>query len=201
MYIVYPMTKRPTGERIFEAARALFDQEGEKGLSMRRIAIAVGITPMAIYKHFADRDALLNALMLDGFAAWEARVAHIDEADPVAWLECVAAAFLEFSISEPRRYEAAFVLNVSQARQYPQDFENDRSPVMQRVYRRIAEACAGRPLAGNASIVEFGLALAGLCQGLVTMDRAGRFSSEQEFRASYARAVNHCIRSYLTETR
>lgn len=195
------MPKQLTRQRILEAARAIFDREGEKGLSMRRTATAVGITPMAIYKHFADKDALLNALMLDGLAAWEARVAQIDEADPVVWLERIATAFLEFSISDPRRYEAAFVLNTSQARQYPGDFENDRSPVMQQVHRRIAEASVGRPLAGNASITEFGLALSGLCQGLVTMDRAGRFSSEQEFRASYARAVIHCIQSYLAETR
>jgi AcrR family transcriptional regulator len=195
------MPKQLTSQRILEAARAIFDREGERGLSMRRIATAVGITPMAIYKHFADKDALLSALMLDGLAAWEARVAHIDEGDPVAWLQHIATAFLEFSISEPRRYEAAFVLNASQARQYPGDFESDRSPVMQQVHRRIAEASVGKPLAGNASITEFGLALSGLCQGLVTMDRAGRFSSEQEFRASYARAVTHCIHSYLAESR
>jgi AcrR family transcriptional regulator len=193
------MTKRPTRQRIFAAARALFDLEGEKGLSMRRIATAAGITPMAIYKHFADKDALLNALMLDGFAAWEARVAQIEAPDLVTWLEKCAAAFLEFSIREPHRYEAAFVLNASEARQYPRHFEDGRSPVMHEVYRRIAEASAGKPLAGSASIVEFGLALAGLCQGLVSMNRAGRFSSEQEFRASYARAVDHCIKSYLTE--
>ena len=26
---------------------------------------------MALYRHFADKDALLNALMEDGIAAWE----------------------------------------------------------------------------------------------------------------------------------
>jgi len=195
------MAKQPTSERIFEAARSLFDLEGEKGLSMRRIAAAVGITPMAIYKHFSDKDALLNALMLDGFAAWEGRVAQIDSPDLVTWLEALAGAFLDFSICEPHRYEAAFVLNASQARRYPEDFAGDRSPVMREVYRRIAEASAGKPLADGASTAEFGLALAGLCQGLVTMNRAGRFSSEEEFRTSYTRAVEHCIKSYITEMR
>ena len=44
-----------TRDRIFKAARALFDKEGLDGLSMRRLAEAVGITPMAIYKHFPTR--------------------------------------------------------------------------------------------------------------------------------------------------
>ena len=35
---------------------------------------------MAIYKHYPDKDALLNALMLDGFTAWEARVDAIKSA-------------------------------------------------------------------------------------------------------------------------
>ena len=63
-----------TQTRIFIAARELFDEDGLEGLSMRKVAEKVGITPMAIYRHFPDKDALLNALMLDGLAAWEARV-------------------------------------------------------------------------------------------------------------------------------
>ena len=65
------------------AARALFDQNGVEGVSMRRIADKAGITAMAIYKHYPDKDALLNALMLDGFAAWEARVEKIREPEPL----------------------------------------------------------------------------------------------------------------------
>jgi AcrR family transcriptional regulator len=40
-----------TQDRIFAAARQLFDQGGVEAVSMRRIAEKVGITPMAIYKH------------------------------------------------------------------------------------------------------------------------------------------------------
>src|SRR3954464_3502378 len=108
-----------TQARIFAAARALFDQDGEDGVSMRRIADRVGITPMAIYKHYPDKDALLNALMLDGFAAWEARVEKIRGSEPLAWLRKLDGEFLEFALQEPRRYEAAFLLKASAARRYP----------------------------------------------------------------------------------
>src|SRR5882762_4761232 len=118
---------RPTQTRIFAAARQLFDQGGVEAVSMRRIAEKVGITPMAIYKHYPDKDALLNALMLDGFAVWEARVEKIRGPEPLVWLQAVSEAFLDFALSEPRRYEAAFLLKASAARRYPGDFAAGRS--------------------------------------------------------------------------
>lgn len=196
-YTLYTMTSESTKTRLFQAARALFDEEGEAGLSMRRIAAAVGMTPMAIYKHYADKDALVNALMLDGFVAWEARVARIEETDPAAWLRALAVAFLDFALTEPRRYEAAFLLRASQARRYPDDFAAGRSPVV-RLAREHAERMRGhgRHAPSAADIV---LALSALGQGLVDMYRAGRFVSEDEFRAAYLRAVDHCIQSYQPE--
>ena len=40
-----------TSERIAKAARLLLDKEGVEGVTMRRVAKAVGITPMALYRH------------------------------------------------------------------------------------------------------------------------------------------------------
>src|SRR6185369_16888362 len=123
-------TVSSTLARIFAAARQLFDQGGVEAVSMRRIAAKVGITPMAIYKHYPDKDALLNALMLDGFAAWEARVAALGAREPLAWLEHMGEAFLDFALHEPRRYEAAFLIKASAVRKYPHDFAQGRSPVI-----------------------------------------------------------------------
>ena len=63
-----------TGTRIFRAARRLFDDKGLENLSLRGVAKTVGITPMAIYRHFASKEALVDALVLDGLAQWSARV-------------------------------------------------------------------------------------------------------------------------------
>jgi len=185
-----------TKDRILAAARTLFDKEGEAGLSMRRIADAVGVTPMALYKHFADKDALCNALMADGFAAWEARVAAIKARDPVKWLAAMGTAFLDFALEEPRRYEAAFLMRASQARRYPQDFAGGRSPAMAQAHARIELARAAGYFPAKISTLDIGLAFAALAQGLVSMYQAGRFASEADFRAAYGRAMRHCISSY-----
>jgi AcrR family transcriptional regulator len=185
-------------DRIFRAARELFDQAGESGVSMRRIATAIDVTPMAIYKHYADRDALLNALMLDGFAAWESRVARIKEEDPQAWLRKLGEAFLNFALKEPRRYEAAFLVKASKARRYPNDFVKGNSPVARMAQERIERV---RQRGANAaSATDIVLALGALCQGLVSIYHAGRFASESKFRVAYRRAIGHCIASYTLES-
>lgn len=48
---------------ILEAAKLLFMQEGFRGISMRRIAEAVGVTKAALYYHFRDKEELFVALV------------------------------------------------------------------------------------------------------------------------------------------
>jgi AcrR family transcriptional regulator len=185
-----------TQARIFAAARALFDQNGVEGVSMRRIADKVGITPMAIYRHYPDKDALLNALMLDGFAAWEARVEKIREPEPLGWLQVMGEAFLDFALGEPRRYEAAFLLKASAARRYPGDFVAGRSPVVSKFMARVEEARA-RGLIVDVPTIDITIHFTALTQGLVEMYRAGRFAGEAEFRDAYRKALGQCIRSFM----
>lgn len=185
-----------TQARIFDAARALFDRDGLEGLSMRKLGDAVGLTPMAIYKHYADKDALIDALMLDGFVAWEARVRSISVKNPVRWVQVLVDNFLEFALCEPRRYEAAFLLPARKARQYPDDFSAGRSPVLNMVYARIEEARA-QGLVNGTPAVEIALHVSALGQGLISMHRAGRFISETEFRATWSRAMDRALRSFF----
>jgi AcrR family transcriptional regulator len=57
-----------TADRIAAEASAILRAEGADAVSMRRVASAVGITPMAIYRHFPNREALLRAVAARGWA-------------------------------------------------------------------------------------------------------------------------------------
>lgn len=167
---------------------------------MRKVATRAGVSPMAMYRHFADKDALLNALMDDGLAAWEKIVRAIRIKDPMKWLEAVIEAFLDFALSQPHRFDAAFFLPAPEARRYPDDFVADRSPVMAMVMVRIDQAKADGRL-GGAPAVDVALALAGMAQGLVSMQRANRFSSDKQFRALFRAQLHHCLQSFSTPGR
>ena len=48
---------------VLEAAVALADDDGLDGFSMRRLAQALGVVPMALYKHVANKDELLDGMV------------------------------------------------------------------------------------------------------------------------------------------
>jgi AcrR family transcriptional regulator len=52
-----------TRERVLTTAVALADRGGIESLSMRKLAQALDVVPMALYRHVANKDELLNALV------------------------------------------------------------------------------------------------------------------------------------------
>ncbi|MFD3821608.1 TetR/AcrR family transcriptional regulator [Streptomyces sp. NPDC058625] len=50
-------------KRILDTAVALADEGGVDALSMRRIAQALGVVPMALYKHVANKNELLDGMI------------------------------------------------------------------------------------------------------------------------------------------
>jgi AcrR family transcriptional regulator len=54
-----PLTK----DRVLRAAIALADEEGVEALSMRRLARELGVVPMALYKHVANKDEMLDGMI------------------------------------------------------------------------------------------------------------------------------------------
>ncbi len=54
-----PLTK----ERILRTAVPLADEGGVESLSMRRIAQELGVVPMALYKHVANKDEMLDGMV------------------------------------------------------------------------------------------------------------------------------------------
>jgi AcrR family transcriptional regulator len=55
-------TPRLSPKRILAAANDIAEREGLAALSMRRLAQELDVWPMSIYRHFADKDALLDAM-------------------------------------------------------------------------------------------------------------------------------------------
>jgi AcrR family transcriptional regulator len=50
-------------ERVLEAAIALADGEGTRGLSMRRLAHELGVEAMSLYHYFANKGQMLDAML------------------------------------------------------------------------------------------------------------------------------------------
>jgi AcrR family transcriptional regulator len=186
-------------DKIFAAARAVLDEEGISGVTVRKVSARAGVSPMAMYRHFTDKDALLNALMDDGLAAWEKIARALPALDAMGWLERLMEAFLNFALTQPHRFDAAFFLPAPDARQYPDDFVAGRSAVVALIIVRIDQAKADRRL-GDKPALEIALTLSALAQGLVSMQRANRFSSETQFKKLFRTAMRHSLESFSAES-
>ncbi len=64
--------------RVLEAAVALADETGIDGFGMRRLAQELGVVPMALYKHVANKDELLNGMIDIVFSEIEAPAADAE---------------------------------------------------------------------------------------------------------------------------
>ena len=183
-----------TKSRILSAAKAVHESAGFEGLTIRRVAQRAGLSPMALYRHFKNKDELLNALMQDGISAWEAIVRGIRARDPVKWLEALMEAYLDFALKQPHRFDAAFFLPAPAARRFPDDFAAGRSPAIALAMARIDQAKADGRFRDEPTL-GIAVALAAYGQGFVSMQRARRFASDQQFKALYHAAQRQFLDS------
>jgi AcrR family transcriptional regulator len=95
---------------IVAAAKELLAQSGSAdAMSIRSVADAVGVTTPSIYLHFADKNALLSAVVVDVFAELDtAMVAAGAEADsPLGRLRAFGLAYVRFAVEHPEHYRIA----------------------------------------------------------------------------------------------
>ena len=181
------MPVRTTSERIARAARRLLDKEGVEAVTMRRVAAAVDITAMAVYRHYADRKALLNALADEGFRELAAQLTaertNTDARSIEERLTRVLDVNLSFSLENPRLFELMFLVPREGARQYPRDFAAGKSPTANLMAELVQEGIARgyfREVDVWAIVFETGA----LWQGLMMLYLGGRVSmSATRFRA------------------
>ena len=63
-------------QALVEAALALIAEQGPTGFTLSEAAKAAGVTPAAVYRHFAGRDDLIAEVARQGFDIFGARADH-----------------------------------------------------------------------------------------------------------------------------
>jgi AcrR family transcriptional regulator len=102
-----------TVEEIKATAMALLREHGPE-LRFTDIARDMGMTAPALYRYFSDRDALLSALMVDGFEEMQTALSSaLDATEPTdlaARIRAAAAAYRGFARQDPSRFALLFGL-------------------------------------------------------------------------------------------
>ena len=98
-------------ERISEAAQQLFLEEGLEGVSMRKVAELAGVSAPAIYRHYENKDDLLQEIIAEGLRTLETYLQPALEAPtPLERLSRLADRFLDFAVEQPKYFEFAFMI-------------------------------------------------------------------------------------------
>ena len=107
---------------ILDTARRVLVREGYKALSMRRLAREIGYSATSIYLHFANKDALMHALIEEGMDRLHATFrdcAGAHEREPVACLRALCRAYVSFGLENREYYEVMFMAHPEHMARYP----------------------------------------------------------------------------------
>jgi AcrR family transcriptional regulator len=162
-------------ELILRVARELAEVEGWDAVTTRRLSERIEYSQPVLYSHFANKDAIVAAVAVQGFeelgAALEA--ARRGQVERYELLRAVADAYLGFAAANPALYHAMFTLDVGLRFARP-----DSPPALRESFGQLVatfEAVVEDP-AAIGTFTE--VAWAGL-HGLATLTRDGRLADGQ----------------------
>jgi AcrR family transcriptional regulator len=180
---------------ILEAASELYRSEGAAAISMRRVAGVLGIAPNTIYRHFANKDDLLETIAEDGRREF-AYLLHEALAAPTprARFDASVDAYLRFVIEQPDHYFALFVSTRRHAAPpLPEAFRRQRPPTFQFLVDRIEE-CMGAGVFRRDDSIDVALTCWSQIHGFATLYLSGFFAGDTEALVSAVRrSFDHII--------
>jgi AcrR family transcriptional regulator len=97
-------------DEILDATTELLLETGQaKAVSIRSVAQRVGVTSPSIYLHFADKDALLDAVCARYFEKLDEEMqrAAADQSSPIEVLRAQGLAYIRFALKTPELYRIA----------------------------------------------------------------------------------------------
>jgi AcrR family transcriptional regulator len=184
---------KPIKARICSAAREIFLREGPQGLSMRRIAEKVGVTPPAIYRHFKNKDELLDEVVGSGLGILESYLRPaLENGDPYRSLKGLIDAYLDFALEQPKYFDLAFLLPSPAGRLSAEIRRHNRA-----TFRFAVEQvgrCMEARIFSKADPLETSVMLWATAHGLVTFHRMQRLGlDERQFRRLYRKTIDRIL--------
>ena len=161
-----PTPARTSIDEIVRHGRAILEDEGIDGLTMQRIANAVGVRAHSLYKRIRNRNELLRLVANDTARELTARLdSAADTGDPRSDLIALAKAFRRFARAHPAAYGLLFA-------PLPDDARADADWTL-RGSQAVLRASAG--LAGDENALEAARTVTAWANGFIAMELAGAF--------------------------
>jgi len=163
---------------LVQQAVKLIAKRGDMNFSLRDLAAQIGVSHAAVYRHFGDKAALLNAVAVHGFNLLTKAVRDAGaglEHDPAQQLARQGAAYVSMAVRYPGHFAAMFAPEIhrsGQAAQVQTAADSAYQLLVQSVMRRL------RATGANAAAVQTeALRCWALMHGLACLQLSGNLSA------------------------
>ena len=111
---------KDTKERILAAALEMFSQNGYAGTNIRELTASLGLVKSSMYRHFASKEDIWNALLDEMIAYYDARFGSAERLPPVPEsledLVTLTMGMVNFTVHDEKIIMTRKVLSIEQFR-------------------------------------------------------------------------------------
>jgi AcrR family transcriptional regulator len=185
--------KQSTRERLLAVALELMEgPEGVDGVTMRLVAASAGVTTMATYKHFENREALLRAATAAEYPRIAGYFARANARTEVPGLRGMLG-YLNYALDHPQIFRYMFSSHRADAFVFPQDLEAGKSPTFNVLLAAVSELMARQVLRSD-DVAETALSIWAHAHGLITLYLCGRITAPRAtFQKLYMRSLDRLV--------
>lgn len=161
---------------LLDVASDLLVSDGSDALTMRRVAEAAGCSTTVLYRLFEGKHGIVQGLYREGFDRLRARLAEVDEDDPLLRLRGLALAYRDHARQQPAYYTVMFSRPVPEFEPSPADVQHGRTSL-----QVLVDAVAAAQEAGWVSGSEpqhVAEVLWAAAHGAVSLELAGHLDGE-----------------------
>jgi AcrR family transcriptional regulator len=188
-------------DKISAAAQKLYLRDGIEGFSMRKVADMVGVSAPAIYRHYKNKDELLNEIVIEGLKILESYLRPaLESGEPYDRLVRMTDSYLRFALEQPKYFDFAFLVPNPNSNAMADEIARPDWDTFRLAIEQVA-ACAEAGVFPKDDPLETAVTIWAEVHGLVTLFRTGRFGQDPElFRQIYRAAVDRMFRGLMALT-
>jgi AcrR family transcriptional regulator len=188
-----------TKEAILKVACTKYLESGDHGLSMRKIARELGITPMAIYRHFDNKDALQQELLIEAFRTFMNYLySGLKGKSPRDRFHLSAEAFFDFAVQQSTYFELIFLAIKPMNNMKFQKRVREESLPSFRFLTALVQECISCGYFKKGNVYEISVSLLAQSIGIAALYLTNSFSwNEEEARIMRDKAFRHLLTGFL----
>jgi AcrR family transcriptional regulator len=194
------LKQQSTREILLAVALELMEgPEGVDGVTMRGVAASAGVTTMATYKHFQNRDALLRAATAAEYPRIVGYFAQANARTEVPGLRGMLG-YLNYALDHPQIFRYIFSSHRADAFVFPRDLQGSKSPTFN-VLQTVVSELMDRHVLQSDDVAETALSIWAHAHGLITLYLCGRITAPRAtFQKLYMRSLDRLLHGLAART-